>query len=66
MATNAIGKYKVDDRVLINAPESSLSAKHNGQVGRVTGFVEDYLVRVNINGEALRFRPDELRLYTKK
>ena len=66
MATNAIGKYKVDDRVLIQAPDSSLASKHNGQVGRVTGFVEDYLVRVDVNGQALRFRPEDLRPYFKK
>ncbi|MEJ1958126.1 MAG: hypothetical protein WDM70_00585 [Nitrosomonadales bacterium] len=61
MATKPRTKFKINDRVLIAAPDNSLAAKHNGQVGRITGFVQDWLVMVSVNGEALRFRPDELK-----
>ena len=66
MATKLISKFKVNDRVLVSAPANSLPAKHNGQTGRITGFVEDYLVIVYINGESLRFRPDELKICFNK
>jgi len=66
MAMNLISKFTLSDRVLIAAPENSLRAKHNGQVGTVTGFIENYLVKVNINGETLHFRPDELTTCFKK
>jgi hypothetical protein len=54
-------KFKINDRVFISAPDNSFAAKRNGQVALITGFVQDYLVKVNLNGEALRFRPDELK-----
>jgi hypothetical protein len=60
MATKSIFKLKINDHVLIDAPEDSIGAKYNDQVGRVTGFVHDWFVVVNIKGEVLRFRPDEL------
>jgi hypothetical protein len=62
MTTTPISKFKVNDRVLIAVPENSIAAKHNGRVGRITGFVQDWFVMVNINGEGLRFRPDELKI----
>lgn len=60
MITKSIPKFKVNDRVLIDAPEDSLDAKHNGKVGRVAGLIQDWFVAVNVNGEVFRFRPDEL------
>jgi len=62
MATRSPSKLKVNDRVLIAARVNSIDAKHNGKVGRITGFVQDWFVIVSIDGEVLRLRPDELKI----
>jgi hypothetical protein len=62
MATKSISEIRVNEQVLIAAPVDSIDAKHNGKVGRITGFVRDWFVIVNLNGEEFRFLPDELMI----
>ena len=54
-------EFKIDDPVLIDAPRDSLNAKHTGKVGSVVEFIQDLYIVVNINGERIRFRSDEIR-----
>lgn len=51
-----------NDRVLVDAPPDSMAAKYNGEDGVVTGFLGDGWILASINGSALRFRPDELKM----
>jgi len=61
MTFSPFPQFKINDRVLIAAHLDSIDAIHNGQVGRIIGFVHDWLVIVDIDGKELRFRPDELK-----
>ena len=62
MVTKPVPKLKLNDRVLVSAPMDSLDAKHNGKIGRITGFVQDWFVVVSIDGLVLRLRPDQVRV----
>jgi hypothetical protein len=62
MDTNLKSQFRINDYVFIAAKESSLDACHNGQVGRITGFVDDWFVVVSVNGHSLRLLPGELRI----
>jgi len=62
MAAKTMSRFKLNDRVLIAAPISSIDAKYNGELGYITGFVQDWFVVVKINGKELRFRPDDLKI----
>jgi hypothetical protein len=62
MATKSISKIRINDQVLIAASMDSIDAKHNGKVGRITGFVRDWFVIVKVNGEDLRLHPQALMI----
>lgn len=60
MNTESISSLNISDPVLIAAPVDSTGAKHNGKIGRITGFVRNWFVLVDINGEGYRFYPTDL------
>lgn len=55
-----ISGFRVNALALVNAPRDSLESRHNGKVGLVTGAVRDWYVVLDVNGESLRFKPEEL------
>lgn len=60
MNTGAKCRLEISNRVLITAPDASSGSRHNGKVGRITGFVRNWFVLVCINGEDYRFYPTDL------
>lgn len=56
---------RVGDRVLVDAPLASMAAPYNGMEGTITAYPDNWpgwvLVRLDVAGDILRFRPDELK-----
>lgn len=55
-------RLEISNRVLITAPADSSGSKHNGKVGRISGFVRNWFVLVRINDEDYRFYPTDLTI----
>ena len=64
MDTGTRCRLEISNRVLITAPADSSGARHNGKVGRISGFVRNWFVLVCINGEDYRFYPTDLTIYS--
>lgn len=56
---------RIGDRVLIDAPVSSMAAPYNGMEGSIADYPDRWpgwvLALLDEAGDTLRFRPDELK-----